>query len=270
MHVKTRIHEILEVARSGDHLSRVFDLSILLLIALNVLALVLETVQSIGEPCRGVFRVFEVVSIAVFSCEYVLRVWSCTADPRYARPLLGRLRFALTPMALIDLLAVLPFYLPFLGLDLRFVRSVRLLRLFRLAKLGRYSKALQTIGHVLKAKKAEIVTTLFILCLLLLLASCLMYHAEREAQPESFSSIPATMWWSVATLTTVGYGDTYPVTPLGKLVAAVIAILGIGMFALPTGILGAGFVEEISRKNAEPLQCPFCGRTIDGGQEPSA
>ena len=262
MVLKRRVHEILAVAAKTDRASRVFDILILSLIGLNIIALVLETVAPIYRRCPLFFDVFEVVSVAVFSVEYALRVWSCTCSSEYASPVAGRLRFVASPMAAIDLLAVLPFYLPFLGLDLRFFRAARLFRLFRVAKLGRYSKALRMLGRVVAAKKEELGVTLFVLSLLLLVASCLLYFAERGAQPEVFSSIPAAMWWAVATLTTVGYGDVYPVTVAGKLIAAVVAILGIGMFALPTGILGAGFIEEVQKPRRPPPICPHCGREI--------
>jgi voltage-gated potassium channel len=134
------------------------------------------------------------------------------------------------------------------------------MRIVRVAKLGRYSESLQTLGRVFAAKKEQLVSTLFILLMLLVVSSCLMYYVEQAAQPDRFSSIPAAMWWSVTTLTTVGYGDVCPVTITGKLVASVIAILGIGMFALPTAILGSGFLEEIAPK--KPAKCPHCGKEI--------
>lgn len=263
MQLKKRVYEILEAAVPGDRTSRVFDIFIISLISLNVIALVVGTVKPLYEKCPLFFRAFEIVSVTIFSVEYVLRLWSCTLNPEHAAPVRGRLRFAATPLAIIDLLAILPFYMPFLGLDLRFIRAVRLFRLFRVAKLGRYSKSLRMFGRVLAEKKEEFGITLFVLLLLLLLAACLMYFAECEAQPEVFSSIPAAMWWGVTTLTTVGYGDVCPVTPLGKAIASVVAILGIGMFALPTGILGAGFVEEVQKRRKLPRVCPHCGRELD-------
>ena len=262
MKLKKRVYEILEVAVPGDRASRTFDIFILTLIALNVVALVLETVKPVYEAAPQFFEIFEIISVLIFSLEYVLRLWSCTASPDYMAPVRGRLRFARTPLALIDLLAVLPFYLPFLGLDLRFVRAVRLFRLFRVAKLGRYSQALQTFGRVILTKRAELITTVLLLVLLLILASSLVYLAEHEAQPEIFSSIPHAMWWSIITLTTVGYGDVYPVTVTGKVLASIIAVLGIGMFALPTGILGAAFVEEIQARKRSSKICPHCGKEI--------
>ncbi len=262
MELKKRVYEILDVAAPGDHASRVFDIFILTLIAFNVVALILETVEPVYDALSRLFSVFEIVSVLIFSLEYILRLWSSTVNPAYTAPVVGRLRFACTPLLIIDLLAVLPFYLPFLGLDLRFVRAVRLFRLFRVAKLGRYSQALQTFGRIFLSKKEELLTIVILLLLLLVLASSLMYFAEHEAQPEVFASIPHSMWWSIITLTTVGYGDVYPITAGGKVLAAVIAVLGIGMFALPTGILGAAFVEEIQTRRKGSRLCPHCGKEI--------
>ena len=265
MGVRKRVYEIVEVAASGDRASRIFDISILGLIALNVLALILETVAPIYNTAPQFFKWFEIVSVVIFSLEYILRIWSCVGGAQYRSPITGRLRYAATPMLLIDLIAVLPFYLPWVGVDLRFVRSIRMFRLFRVAKVARYSNAIKTIGRVIRAKRAELMITLFVLILVLILASSMMYFAEHEAQPETFSSIPAAMWWAVATLTTVGYGDVYPVTVMGKIVACVIAITGIGMFALPTGILGAAFVEEVQKKKdkTETTICPHCGEEVE-------
>jgi voltage-gated potassium channel len=170
-------------------------------------------------------------------------------------------RYALSPFALIDLVAILPFYLPFMGVDLRFARAFRLLRLFRMAKVARYVRAMGIFGQVARAKREELVIAASVMAILLICASSVMYYAEHAAQPKVFSSIPATMWWSVATLTTVGYGDVFPVTPAGRLVAGVVAVLGIGFFALPTAILGAGFVEVVSRRKDAP-KCPHCGVSL--------
>jgi len=262
--LKDRVHQILEHPTPEDPTSRRVQLLLLSLILVNLFALVIETVEPIYRGWHAVFRTFELFSVGVFSLEYVIRVWSCTSDERFHHPLLGRLRFALTPLALIDLAAILPFYLPLRGLDLLFLRIVRLSRLMRVLKLGRYSTAVRTIGNVLKAKKEELITLASVMLVILLLASSLMYVVENSAQPDKFSSIPSTMWWAVMTLTTVGYGDVYPVTGLGRLLASVIAILGIGMFALPTGVLGAAFLEEVQRSDRQSQRCPHCGKLIDG------
>ncbi|MBU7010980.1 MAG: ion transporter [Theionarchaea archaeon] len=268
MRKKRRIFEILEIAGEDDRTSRIFDIFLMGLIAFNVLAVVLETVESLFTTYGHVFEAFEFISIIVFSVEYVLRLWTCTESQTFKNPVTGRIRFALSPMALIDILAILPFYLPvMLPLDPRFIRALRLFRLFRLFKMGRYSESLQTLGNVMKAKKEEFVVTIFVLFILLVVASSLIYFVEHDAQPELFSSIPAAMWWGVATLTTVGYGDVYPITPLGKFLGAVIALLGIGMFALPAGILASGFAEELQKKGRKEKKiCPHCGKDID---EPS-
>ena len=246
---KERLYEILEVAAVGDIPSKVFDICIMTLITLNVAAVILATVESLDSQYQYYFRIFEVFSVTVFSLEYLLRLWTCTLNENFRNPITGRLRYILTPFALIDLLAILPFYLPMIiPLDLRFIRAVRLFRLFRLFKIGRYSKAVLMLKRVLKEKKEELVLVVFVVFLLLIIFSSLMYFIEKEAQPEAFSSIPEAMWWGIITLTTVGYGDVYPITSLGKILGALIAFLGIGMFALPAGILGSGLVEAIQKK----------------------
>jgi voltage-gated potassium channel len=167
-------------------------------------------------------------------------------------------------MALVDLASILPSLLPGGVLDLRFVRAVRLLRLSRSMKIARYSQSMQTLGRVLRAKRHELAVTAFAGAILLISAASGMYFVEHEAQPNAFSSIPAALWWGVVTLTTVGYGDVYPVTLLGRCLASVIAILGIGLFALPAGILAGGFAEELHR-NDRVATCPNCGLELKKG-----
>ncbi|PSO84547.1 MAG: potassium channel protein [Cyanobacteria bacterium QS_7_48_42] len=266
--LKRRIFKILEITPPEDSISIIFDRFILTLIFLNLVAVSLETVDGIGMQYKYYFRVFEVFSVIFFTVEYLLRVWCCTVYRQFRNPLWGRLRFMLTPFALVDLIAIVPFYLPLLLPDLRFFRSLRLLRFFRLLKMGRHSESFQTIGKVLIIKQKDLIVSLFVLFVSLLFSSSLMYFAEHEAQPEAFSSIPAAMWWGVITLTTVGYGDVYPVTTLGKLLGAALAILGIGIFALPAGILASGFADEIQTKRTPPRQekqrtCPHCGKAIN-------
>lgn len=259
--LKFRIHGILE---PGDEDSRYFDPFIMGLIVLNVLAVVLETVDWIYLRYSTIFDAFELFSVSVFSVEYILRIWSCTIERRFRDPIRGRLRFMITPLSLIDLLAILPFYLPLILPELRFLRAVRLFRLFRMLKLSRYSESLQTFGEVLRLKREELSLMLFTIAILLVVSSSLMYQLEHDAQPEAFSSIPAAMWWGVVTLATVGYGDMFPVTPAGKLIGSVVVILGIGLFALPTGIIAAGFSEIVQmRRRREAVTCPHCGMRVD-------
>jgi len=260
--IRRRIWNLVEAAPGGDRWSRAVDIGILALILLNVVAVILDSVPSIKSRWGDAFDTFELISVIAFSIEYALRLWSCTTNPMFAHPITGRLRFAVRPMALIDLAAILPFYLTFVGFDLRSLRVVRLMRIVRIAKIGRYYSSLTLIRSVLRSKREELVLSTMLMVLLLIVSATLLYSCENEAQPDTFSSIPATMWWAVATLTTVGYGDVYPVTLLGKIFASVIAMLGIGMFALPTGILGAGFVEAIESHKHGDKCCPHCGEAL--------
>lgn len=263
---KQKIWELVEAVEHSDRKGRFFDwfdISILTLISLNVLAVILETVQTIHDNYSVYFYWFEVFSVGVFSTEYLLRVWSANSQAKYSKPFWGRIKFMFTPMALVDLLSILPFFLTFFAFDLRFIRTLRLFRLFRVFKFVRYSNTLKLFGKVLRGKKEELIVTVTIMFVLVIITSSFIYLAEHEAQPDKFTDIPTSMWWAIVTLTTVGYGDVFPVTPMGKVFAAIIAILGIGMFALPTGILGASFVEEIDKMKArEKPCCPHCGEEI--------
>jgi voltage-gated potassium channel len=207
------------------------------------------------------FFIIDPVSVIIFTVEYILRLWVCTLNPEYSHPIKGRRRFMVTPFAIIDLLAIVPFYLPFLiHVDLRFLRILRLFRILRILKLGRYSDAVTTFRSIIFWKKEELLVALSLLFIALVLVSSVMYYAEHEAQPELYSSIPAAMWWALVTLATVGYGDVYPVTFLGKMMSGVAIIIGVCIFALPTAIFAAGFIEEIEKDKEH--YCPHCGKRI--------
>ena len=261
--LKRRLHAILFGDEMDAGIGRLISRGIQMLILLNIIAVIVETVGPIQESFGWFFTTFELVSVSIFLAEYAARVWVCTVDPRFRRGFTGRVRYAATPLALVDLVAILPAFLTFIPFDLRILR---ILRLFRAAKLVRHSVAMQTLMRVMSATRQELALTFMLVAFLLVLASSVMYFVENPAQPELFSSIPAAMWWAVATLTTVGYGDIYPVTLGGKIVASVISILGIGLFALPTGILGAAFLAETNRQKSQEGKCPHCGRT---SREPS-
>ena len=247
--IRRRTHQILEGTREGDLVNRVFEIFMIVLIAGNVLAVILETVPSLGTAYGGLFFVFEVFSVAVFSIEYVLRVWAVIEDRRRTRmtPVGGRVRYMVTPMAIIDLLAFLPFYLSaFFAVDLRFLRVLRLLRIL---KLTRYSPALETFARVLRNERKPLVAALLMLGVVLILVSSLMFVFEQSAQPEAFGSIPAALWWGIVTLTTVGYGDVAPVTVGGKIFGALVTVMGVGIVAVPAGILASGFNQEIRKRD---------------------
>ncbi|MCX7922701.1 MAG: ion transporter [Clostridia bacterium] len=239
------------------------------LIFLNIVAIVLESFEGLRNQYGAIFYGFEVFSVTVFTLEYILRIWTSEYKIREKTHLRSKIKYIFSPMAIIDLIAILPFYLHLMNFDLRFVRILRLTRLLRILKLTRYSNALKLVGRVLKSKKDELLLTVFMTFTLILIASILMYYLENDAQPDKFPNIPATLWWAVATLTTVGYGDVYPITNWGRLLSGIIAILGIGMVALPTAIISSSFMEVLSQrakkedKGEEPKYCPHCGKNLD-------
>lgn len=247
--------------------SRVFDCTIIILILVNVLLLILDTFSGFSEKTRLVFRGIETLSVIIFSVEYLLRIWVSRCMYPTLKPLSARIKYIASGMAIIDLLAILPFYLPLLiPIDLRVLRTVRLLRLLRILKVNRYTSALTTIGTVLKKKAPQLISAIFVVLILMIIASILMFNLEHEAQPEVFQNAFSGLWWATATFTTVGYGDIYPITAVGKLLSALISLLGIGLVAVPTGIISAGFVEVMeSEKQQKRLKkyCSYCGEQID-------
>lgn len=260
---KARVFHALEGSHEPGHRASRAVRLIAALIVLNMLAIVLESIEPVRAAYGSWLTLFEWASVAVFTVEYGLRLWSCTSDPRYARPVAGRLRYATTAFALIDLAAILPTYLAFAvgtgGIDFTFLRALRLLRLVRVLKLGRYTEASHVFSRVIEERKHELGVTAGIAMVFLLVTSSVMYEAEREAQPDKFSSIPASMWWGVVTLGTVGYGDVFPVTTLGKVAGGATILVGIAIVAMPTAILASGFLSELERsKKAKP--CPHCGK----------
>ncbi len=246
--LKQRVFAVIDSPDPEDWRGKWFDDFMIVLIVTNVIAVVLETVDAIASAFPNFFYYFELFSVIVFSVEYVLRIWTAdqSDDERFQAPVMGRIRFAFTPLAIIDALAILPFYLTFFfAVDLRFMRVFRLLRLL---KLTRYSPALHTLAAAAHTQRRALGAALVIIMTLLIFASSVIYLLEREAQPDVFSSIPASMWWGLATLTTVGYGDVTPVSVAGKVFGSFIMILGIGMFALPAGILATAFANEIRKR----------------------
>ncbi len=248
--LRQRAFNILEIGGESDRLSRIIDILLISLISLNVLSVILETLPSLQNKYQIFFERFEFFSVCIFSIEYIARAWSVieNSNKKYAHPFWGRLRYILTPMALIDLIVILPFYLGiFLPLDLRFMRVLRLLRVF---KLTRYSSSMSLLLQVLADEAKSIGAALFILFIMIIMASSLIYLAEHEAQPEAFNSIPSSMWWSVITMTSIGYGDVIPITVIGKILASIIGIISIGIVALPAGLLASGFSEALRQRRA--------------------
>ncbi len=247
--LRRRLYELLELSPATDRLANLLDAFLILLILANAAVVAAETVPAIAARYYWQFLYFEYFSVAVFTLEYVLRLWVCVERTAFASapPWRRRLRYALTPLALIDLAAVLPFFLGLAAVvDLRFLR---LFRLVRLLKLLRYSTALAALSRVIQNEFRALLGALIVMAGLVFLAATLMYHVERAAQPDHFGSIPDAMWWAVVTLTTVGYGDVVPVTTAGRILAAVIMVFGLAAYAIPIGIMASGFSEEVRRQS---------------------
>ncbi len=246
--IRQQLYLLLESGAIHHRISRLLNHFLVWLILLNVIAVTLETEPFLEHRYHFAFLVFEIFSVVVFSVEYLCRLWVCTEHRRLQNlpAWRARLRYAATPFALIDLLAILPFFLGYLvPVDLR---MLRIFRLFRLLKLARYSPALATIVKVLRTESNALFGSLIIMFGLLLLSSTLMYYAEHSTQPQSFGSIPQAMWWSISTLTNVGYGDVVPITLTGRILGGSVMILGLGMFSLPVGIIATAFGQAIHER----------------------
>jgi len=256
---KKRVFQIIEKADEGDIPSTIFDISIIILIVLNTIAVTAASFENFANTHSVLLDRFEIFSIVIFTIEYLLRLW--TSGYKFPNSRAAYIRFIFSFGALIDLAAILPFYLPFVsGVDLRFLRILRLLRMFRIFKLGRYSESMSIIGRVLKKEKEKLLTTIILTVIMIFVASTLMFYVENPAQPDVFVNILETTWWSIATFTTIWYGDVYPITIAGKICGALISLLGIMLIALPSGIICSGFMNEISK---EKKICPYCGKEIE-------
>lgn len=262
MTIRRRIYLILEPTEKGGILERIFEFLLIAIIVLNILAIVSESIKEVHDEYSQLFHHFEIFSVIFFTIEYILRIYSIVEHKKYTDPLTGRLKYMGTPMAIIDLMAFLPFYLSFLPLDLRFLRIFRLMGLFRMFKVARYMHALSMFKKVLYDRREQLVLSIIFILFILVIISTIMFYVEREAQPEKFTSIPATMWWGIATLTTVGYGDMVPITALGKILGGMFAITGVGLLALPAGILSSGFFEMMHRPRTR--KCPHCEKEFYG------
>jgi voltage-gated potassium channel len=264
MTLRKQVNEILEIKfRKVRGFGFYVNISLSLLIFLNTVAIILHTVPELAKSYGNFFLEFEVFSVTIFTVEYLLRVWSCVERPEYKHPLIGRLKFIFSAWGLIDLLAIFPFFYSYFATDLGFVRILRILRILRLFRVSRYFHALHVIQNVMRAKKEELLLSVSFIIFLLLISSSLVFYVEQSAQPDVFSSIPNSLWWGVNAMTTVGYGDMHPITPFGKVLGGLVAILGVSIFALPTGILASGFAEQIRGKRTvnDKVVCPHCGET---------
>ena len=248
--LRKRVYRVLEAGHLANIRVLLFDAFLIILILANVFAVTAESVPEIRIPYQHDFDVFEWISVAIFAAEYCLRLWVSIEDPRYGAygPLRGRLRYALSPIMIIDFLSfaptILSFFIPLIDL-----RVLRLFRLLRLMKIARYSPALSTLIEVIRAERRALFGTFLLLMCVMVISAEFMYVVEGPVQPKTFGSLPSAMYWAITTLTTTGYGDEVPITPLGRLVAGVTMIFGLGLFALPVGIVATNFVTEIHRRD---------------------
>jgi voltage-gated potassium channel len=245
--LRKKIFNVLE-HESHSKFSEFIHYFLMILILVTVIAVILESDTEIYNKHQTLFWLLEAISLAVFTVEYLLRVWSSGELKKY-RNFKGRIRYIITPMALIDLLAVLPVWFGFfMYRDLMILRGLRLVRVF---KLTRYSRSMNLLMAVLKQESANIFSSFFVLSILIIIAATGMHLVEGGNQPKQFGTIPHAIWWATVTLTTVGYGDVVPITPAGKIFGIIILMSGIGMAALPAGILASGFTKEVQRRKEQ-------------------
>ncbi len=257
--LRKNVHSILEITWHRKlGLSFWVNMFITFIISLNAIAIILDTVPKIQHKYHQLLLDFEVFSVIIFTIEYFLRLWSCVENPAFSHPIKGRLKFIFSAWSLVDLLSIMPFYASLFLTDLGFIRIFRLFRMLRLFKVSKYFHALNLIKKVIQEKQEELILSLVFIFFNLIICSSVVYYVEHDAQPDKFSSIPQAMWWGVNAMMTVGYGDILPITTIGKILGGLTAILGVALFALPTGILASGFAEQM-RGNKQKIKCPHCG-----------
>ena len=246
--LRRRVFHFIESTDPNNRASHLLNLALIILIIANVTAVIIESEPSIGKTYSAYFHAFEFISVMIFTTEYIIRLWCCVELDAYQgySPLKARLSYIVSPIALIDLLAILPFFISlFITVDLRYLR---LLRVLRLMKLSHYFKGFNIFLTVINKELKSIAAAMMVMLFLIIIAASLMYTLESQKQPEVFGSILHSLWWAVVTMTTVGYGDVTPVTTAGKVVATFIMLIGVGLVALPAGMLAARFGEELRER----------------------
>lgn len=240
---RQKIHSIMFLDQYSGRLHHIFDVAMMAVIFIAVFIVICESIETVRNKNLFLFKIAELFISSIFIAEYVCRIFSVVEEKKYSHPTTGRIKYALTAGALIDFLAILPVLLaPVWGAGIEFLWVLRLLQIF---KLSRYSRALLIIFSVLKEERFALAGAFFIFSNLIIISACLIYAFEHDAQPEKFYNIPMAIYWAVVTLTSIGYGDIYPITAIGQFFTTILAVIGIGMVALPTGIIANGFVEKL-------------------------
>lgn len=275
--IEKALYYIVDENDEHNRLSKFFNYFLMALIILSVGEMALETDDGIFLPYRNYFRIFDFFTVMVFSTEYIIRIITAHLIPENK----GKTRwqavktYIFSFAGLVDLLSILPFYLDFTNLDLRVLRMLRLLRFFRVFKITRYNDSMKLVADVIRDKRSEIGVIMGLIFIIMIIASFIMFYAEHDTQPKAFPNVLGCFWWAIVTMTTIGYGDVFPVTYMGKIVGSTMALLGIGLVAMPTGIISAGFLEKINERQEKEKQkkekpeedkkhyCPYCGHKLD-------
>lgn len=260
---REKLFNILHNPSAQNNLARYVSYVLVFLIVTNALCVALETVAWLWVAYKRLFIGFEVLSAAIFTVEYLARLWVCVEQPRFSDPVKGRLRYAFTPLPVLDLLVLCTFLTPF---DLRFLRIARIFRLLKVLHMENFDASLRHIAIGLQKRKGLIIVSVTLMVICIYAASAVVYQLEHTVQPTVFTSIPATFWWGIETLTTIGYGDMIPKTPIGRLFSGFICIFGIGIFALPMAIVTAVIIEA-SAYETEPYLCKNCGQSIESNTD---
>ena len=243
--LRQKVYALVNETPDSGKLHEIFEFIIVIWVLISVASVILESVDSINYYFHVEFIIIDTIAVAIFSTEFLMRIYSCTEDPKYQHWLAGRINFSRQFSSLIDIVAIAPFFLESLLdhlFDLRFLRVFRLMRLF---KLGRHSAATKSLFYVIQREWPVMKAAIFIMLMLVMLAACLGYLFEHEAQPDKFENIPQSIYWAVITLASVGYGDISPVTPAGRTITIILALLGIGIFAIPAAILASAFSDQL-------------------------
>jgi len=248
--LKSRVHSILEKPPGDDRTAFFVQAMLAGVILLNTVLVVIYTVPEIDRDYRLQINILITACLLVFAAEYILRLWSCTGAPTLRERTIERLRYATGFFMMIDLISIIPLAFPFFfPKDFALLRTFRLLSIFKLGRYARHSESLSLLKRVILRKREIFTIMIFFLVFIILFSSTIMYLVEYDAQPEKFSSIPAAMWWAMMTVTTVGYGDIVPVTPLGMMLGSIITLAGVLLLALPSAILASGFIEEKQKES---------------------
>jgi len=243
--LRQNIFALLNPTPHSYEVNKYIDYVVIMAVLISVISIILETVQEVNSVWSAEFKTLDILTVTIFSIEYVLRVYSCCEIQRYSKPIRGRILYIFSASALIDLLAISPFYISLFvnkSIDLRFLR---IFRLTRLLKLTRYTGTLNTLLKAVQREKYVLMAAAFMMILMIILTASLGYMFEHDSQPDKFESIPASMYWAVITLASVGYGDITPITPLGRLMTVIVSFVGIGIFAIPAGLMASSFTDQL-------------------------